>query len=123
MKTIKVSEATNTQLDWLVAKCEGHRVGIYNTGEVYLIDTPWKNKNTIKWIAVFRPSSAWSQMGPIIERERISIRFWDNTQVVHTYMPNSGAEWSEGPTALIAAARCYVVSRVGEFTEVPDELT
>lgn len=33
MKTIKVSEATGIQLDWLVAKCEGHDVVILTVEE------------------------------------------------------------------------------------------
>ena len=108
MKMIKVSEATNIQLDWLVAKALGAEGAIL--------------KHLFHYRPDFHPTTNFVMMWPIIDRERISIRFWDNTQAVHAYMPNSGAEWSEGPTALIAAARCYVVSKLGETVEVPDEL-
>ena len=30
--------------------------------------------------------------------------------------------WRNGPTPLIAAMRCYVISKLGEEVEVPDEL-
>ena len=112
MNKFKVSEATNTQLDWLVAKCEG-----------LLPHDAWVKYGAVWWKDyVYSPTTDPARMWPIIERERISIRFWDNTQAVHAYMPNSGAEWSEGPTSLIAAARCYVASKLGEEVEVPEEL-
>ena len=110
MKTINVSEATNTQLDWLVAKCEG-----------LLPHDAWVKYGAVWWKDyVYSPTTDWSQMGPIIERERTQTR------------PMRGTEWEayaglyggsgSGPTPLIAAARCYVMSKLGETVEVPDEL-
>lgn len=109
MKTIRVSEATNTQLDWLVAKALGAEGAML--------------KHLFHYRPDFHPTTNPAQMWPTIDRERISIRFWDNTQDVHAYMPNSDAAWSEGPTALIAAARCFVASKLGDVVEVPEELT
>lgn len=132
MKTINVSEATNTQLNWLVAKCEGVSVWIdlelQNSPRV--METPSNNVwGEPRQLAVedggvvYEPTTSGTLMVPIIERERISIRFWSNTETVHAYMPERDAEWVEGPTALIAAARCYIVSKLGETVEVPEELT
>jgi hypothetical protein len=68
---------------------------------------------------VFRPSTDWEQGGPLIEQFMISIswhgpcvpRSWGartantgRTEIVH----------AEGPTALIAAMRALVVSKLGE---------
>lgn len=120
MKTIKVSEATNTQLDWLVAKCEGPPVRVWPAQKgmrkqpeisVYHPNTEW-NK--------FHPSTSWSQMGPIIERERISTD-WD-TDVWNASM-GGVPFYTSGPTPLIAAARCYVMSKLGYEAEVPEELS
>ena len=119
MKTIKVSEATITQLNWLVARCEGLSVTIPAFAE-----KPWLQVNHPDGARPLCPafSTDWSQMGPIIDREKISIRHWDNTPVIHAYLPTPGSDWSEGQTSLIAAARCYVTSKLGATAAIPDEL-
>ena len=112
---MKTSELTGAALDWAVAKCEGVEVwrepdGIYlcEGGEVGFM---------------FRPSTDWSQGGPIIERERIDVRYtgqlWGATLRLNEY--EEPDEWF-GPTPLIAAMRCYVASQLGDEVEVPDEL-
>ena len=123
MKTIRVSEATNTQLDWLVAKCEG-ATSIRFDGEFWRVESDYE-----EYLGNLDYTADWSQMGPIIERETIS--------VMHRHRPPlhpEGDSWNAvilssnkrgwyGPTPLIAAARCYVVSKLGETVEVPEELT
>lgn len=142
MKTMKVSETTNTQLDWLVAKCEGlilHKdamlsgivmEGWYASGH-YMDPNQWIRLGKLRY------SSDWSQMGPIIERERIIYGFHDShpfgpDDLVHACLqraklkPGQGrACWyapAGGATILQAAARCYVASKLGETVEIPDEL-
>lgn len=117
MKTIKVADATRTQLDWLVAKCER------DTG------ADWAAHNGRRY------SASWFQMGQIIEREGISVcfdrdRVFDPDEKVERWYASKpfdtipDAEWGEyGATPLIAAARCYVSSVLGEEVEVPEELT
>jgi hypothetical protein len=121
MKTIKVSEATNIQLDWLVAKCEGLPLGprgfvIYRDGEGDA--------------AGYTPSTDWAQGGPIIEREKIDLyhRTNDGTWTAAKWNDTLGggeltSKTSACPTPLIAAMRCYVVSELGDTVEVPEELT
>lgn len=98
---INVKDATGDVLDWLVAKCEGVVL------EHGLTDDE-------------RYSTNPAQGHPIIERERISS--------IHTFFPegwecrNDVNAFARGPTALIAAMRCYVVSKLGYEVEVPDEL-
>lgn len=103
---IKVSEASGSvQIDWMVAKCEGNLPLSYDD-----------------WVQVWpHYSTDWAQGGPIISREHISIRHWTNVPVVHAYMPDS--DWSsDGESALVAAMRCFICSRLGEIVEVPEEL-
>ena len=123
---IKVSEATPTQLNWMVAKCEGA------TDE-------WHTDKPFFWDGVpcvreaghdveYTPSTDWAQGGPIIERERMDIECWD----FHS-MPWKASMWWDdenssgdiqmyGPTPLIAAMRCYVASKLGDTIEIPEEL-
>jgi hypothetical protein len=68
MKNVNVDTATNLQLNWLVAKCEGFSYVEYE-------------EQRKKWNAgSFRPSSwapstDWSQGGPIIDREKIETKY------------------------------------------------
>ena len=112
---IKVNEATPLQLDWLVAKCEG----ITEIGQgVHTFDVEFLLMHSS---GDFNYSTDWSQGGPIIDRERISIRFWENENFVTAYgVP--GSPWMHGPTPLIAAMRCYVASKLGDEEEIPEEL-
>lgn len=111
MKKIKVSEASGPALDYMVAKCEGIDCSRLD-GSGWTTDC-------------FNPSTDWAQGGPIIERERITIRYWDNDERVTAYMQLSGGEitpWHHGPTPLITAMRCYVASKLGDYVEIPKEL-
>lgn len=72
--------------------------------------------NQYEW----RPSTDWSQGGPIIERERLHIiplvnpshgQPWE----CWTLVPDVGPPVSAvGPTPLVAAMRCFVASKLGE---------
>jgi len=109
MKTnkTKTDELTGAALDWAVAKIEGYTMN------------PAHKKSA--WISY---STDWAQGGPIIERERITVRvdtragrwaaFFDGGQVTARMV---------GPTPLIAAMRCYVASKLGDEVDVPEELT
>ena len=114
---IKVSEATPTQLNWMVAKCEGA------TDE-------WHTDKPFFWDGVpcvreaghdvgYTPSTDWSQGGPLIERENICLwsEGYDWEAKIHI---GSLAEWDKYP--LIAAMRCYVASKMGDEVEIPEEL-
>ena len=106
MKT-KVSTAAGQVLDWMVAKCE--------VGEEFIneIDDPHFY------------STAWDVGGPIIEREKIELRFMIDVDAWYAqpHDMDSIYQRKSGPTPLIAAMRCYVASEMGEEVEVPDELT
>jgi hypothetical protein len=105
---IKTSELTGAALDWAVAICE-HNVGWEPEGE----DRDFYSTN-------------WSQGGPIIEREGISLDQYANYPQWQAFTPApeqpSGQSVCNGPTPLIAAMRCYVASKLGDTVEIPDEL-
>ena len=121
---MKTSELTGTALDWAVAKCEGfikneawfdHRVGRHFIRVV--------KKHSFEDHVYWEPSTDWSQGGPIIEREGISLdqyHYFPNWAA--SCPPESGFNWF-GPTPLIAAMRCYVASQIGDEIDVPKELT
>ncbi len=115
---IKTNELTGAALDWAVAKCEG--VG---EGSPRFIDI-FKHQSLAGKGYCY--SRAWSQGGPIIERERIDLYFIGHDAVdngLPIWRAEKLGEWGEdGPTPLIAAMRCYVGSVIGNEVEVPDEL-
>lgn len=125
-RTIKVADATNTQLDWLVAKCEGAKSIAFN-GEYWIVtdtDGGWEYLGNLNYTT--SPDLMW----PIIERKEIGTRRnvpcskgreWEASP--SPTAKGAGGVWGYGSTGLIAAARCYVASKLGETVEVPEELT
>lgn len=106
---IKVSEATGPVLDWMVAKCEGASDDML---ESYV--------DGLREAGDGDYSTDWSQGGPIIERENMTI---EGRNCEQGWAAHIGMNYEqEGPTPLIAAMRCYVVSKLEEEVEVPDEL-
>ena len=124
MPSVKVSEATGSVLDWMVAKCMGFSYEAYES-----IRKKWKDGTYRP--AHWMPSTDWAQGGPIIDREKIDLftekgtpeswvasmaRYQNGERLVgwriHMY----------GPTPLIAVMRCYVASKLGEVVKVPQEL-
>lgn len=111
---IKISEATKLQLNWLVATIQGL--------------TPQRvlNKHGIQLKSgrvVCDYSTDWAQGGPIIEREKISPRLEREGLYFAPYFNGvAHVGHQSGPTPLIAAMRCYVVSKLGDEVEIPDEL-
>jgi len=115
---MKTSELTKAVLNWAVAKCEGA------TDE-------WHTDKPFFWDGVpcvreaghdveYTPSTDWAQGGPIIEREEIAIFL----EYPKSWCATNGDVRSPGDTPLMAAMRCYVVSKLGDNIEidVPDDL-
>ena len=141
MKTIKVAEATERQLDWLVARIEDLPLRLDPMG--FKADAPGSREaGWWVWLAqpgsmlvgpggdtvgrrFYSPSTNWSQGGPIIEREALTVkmrhpnpRLW----VSYNGWNHDPGFSASGPTALIAAMRCYVASKLGDEVEAPEEL-
>ncbi len=67
-------------------------------------------------------SRKWEAMGPIIERVPIQVGKAQISVSFVAYSQNGVSCQQFGNTPLIAAARCYVASKLGEEVEVPEEL-
>lgn len=129
MKT-KTSELTDAALDWAVAKCEGLTVykdamlgGLVKHG--WWVSGMSIDPNTWHPLAMFEPSTDWSQGGPIIELEGLTAEYLHDSRWIArhpTAKRHSRPIFGEGPTPLVAAMRCYVASKLGDEVEVPDEL-
>jgi hypothetical protein len=125
---VRVSDATSSQLNWLVAKCEGE---LYPQGHVRLIGyqtmyiSPGAHEVQDSWHQ-YSPSTDWAQGGPIIERECIELRYHAVVVAGIWYRDGIGIDECThkaiDPTPLIAAMRCLVLSKLGEEVEVPDGL-
>ena len=125
---IRTQDLTGADLNWAVAKCEGIRVIRCDAGKnQYLAYVPKRSA-----YKKYSPSTNWIQGGPIIEREEIHIlRAYTPPEWVASiaYSPKDGKQLVGGrrvasaPTPLVAAMRCYVVSKLGDEIDVPKELT
>lgn len=122
---VKTSELTGAALDWAVAKCNGKTLH-------YFVDD-WFKKDP--WLAVngeadqplhsYTPSTDWGQGGPIIERERIEVRYRVGVNLTATIdgkyeqsVPHNQKENAQ----LTVAMRCYVASKLGDEVEIPEEI-
>ena len=122
---MKPSELTGAALDWVVAKCMGQKVTVF-PGAILWTGTGYGTQ--FNEDVVYSPSSYWEQAGPIIEQEGITV--CPNTRPVmskgncayraHPFDPEGEPQY--GPTALVAAMRCFVSSKLGEEVDVPKEL-
>jgi hypothetical protein len=119
---MKTSELIGAALDWAVAKAEGG-TNFWSDG----IDTHWvKLRGEDRalsggWAQAYLPSANWAQGGPIIDKEeidtvKVGVKQWRGR--IEGGNPVSGY----GPSPLIAAMRCYVVSKLGDEIEIPDVL-
>ena len=108
MKT-KTQELTGAALDWAVAKCEGIAVEYIDDGITQCLLQTQGGR--------YAPSTNWSQGGPIIEREGMSLYLNNARRWIATSLTTE-----IGPTPLIAAMRCYVASEMGDEIELPEEL-
>jgi hypothetical protein len=118
---VKTSEAKDKVLNYLVAKCEGI---VWEQGDL----------DAGEYGPGFAPATQWEHGGPIIEREKITLEHLrgagDTGADVWVAMLTcedkkfGGVECFEeqGPTALVAAMRCYVASKLGDEVEIPEEL-
>ena len=113
----KTNELTGAALDWAVAQAEGNVRLQYDSREGLIIN------NILGWIP-YRPSVAWQQGGPIIEREKLTVIYNERPEDVEgwrTIAYHTG-DMEYGTTPLIAAMRCYVASKLGDEVDVPEEL-
>jgi len=111
---VLTSNLVGVQLDWAVAQCEGIK---FQNGYYY---KPATEKLAAWNVGLWSPSTDWAQGGPIIDREKISIT---TSIVVGDWVAYvKGRSPVIAKTALIAAMRAFVASKLGEEVYIPMEL-
>ena len=120
---IKTQDLIGHALDWAVARADGtdvmmdNRHSVIREAGMYVKAIP---------LSDYKPSTNWAQGGPIIEREGIELRVWDDSEAgKRQWLADDTPEskWSiVGPTPLIAAMRCYVASKLGDEVDIPEDL-
>ena len=136
---MKTSELTGAALDWAVGVAEGIQwdsddpeVGLYHRRSRYdrLVLGALDYDIMEDWgLTPYEPSTNWSQGGPIIEREGISVSCWAFHSMPWKAVAQDSTDLdvplyeAHGTTPLVAAMRCYVASKLGDEIDLPKELT
>ena len=127
---IRTQDLIGPALDWAVAKAEDNE----DCRDPYVTRTRDGMETYVKvttfsgYEADWEPSADWSQAGPIIEREKITLDYDFDGQglslwTARKYAFDGTLLWAEsGDSPLIAAMRCFVQSRLGDKVEIPEEL-
>lgn len=121
-----------TALNWAVAKAR-YTLHYNEMLNGHMMHSWWISgvlpKYPNVWVPLnhFKPSEDWNQGGPIIESSfpKLELGFSDPTDKDRWYAEcntTSCNQFTEGPTALIAAMRCYVAITLGEEVEMPEKL-
>ena len=125
---IKTTELEGAALDWAVAQCEEE----YNEEMIVSISMGGRVNVMIEPDTCYhyRPSTDWSQCGPLIERYNIHLECgpldkvgaqvsWEATVMDFETMTCDSAE---GDTPLVAVCRAVVCGLIGDTVEVPESL-
>lgn len=130
MMEVEAQKLTGKALQWAVASLEGRKPHITPLGNVAWWE-PYGDRPKLIYAAY---DTDWGLAGEIITREGIGLvewpqsalegeLFWTAQRGERTRKEDGVEKWSRGPTALIAAMRCYVVNCGGEsIVEVPYQL-
>lgn len=132
---IKTDELTGPALDWAVAECQGIARVTESGFHTEHLNPSEQGAQTVllPFPRCYSPSTRWSQGGPIIERERITVGYTGmggmaeehrqpEAYYIRTLFDAEEGWHQTGPTPLIAAMRCYVASELGDEVDVPEEL-
>lgn len=126
MITIKVKseQLVDNSLDYIVAKLENHQW----RNHWMLEDQGFHSWNSYE-ISFGNPtpkySSDWNKAGTIIDREKIDIEHtnWIPACTFAKYLNDDmGTSRQSGENSTIAAMRCYVAYKLGEFVDVPIDI-
>lgn len=73
----------------------------------------------------YSPFMNWEMLGPLLEREKISVEIKPHGYWMASYQYNYADEkrfLTLGDTPLVAAMRCFVQATLGDEIEIPDDL-
>ena len=124
---IETSKLTGIALDWAVAKCEGVELNEKLLKQGVLLE------NSLRGMIQNRhnnysPSTYWDLGGPILDSMIKKGFLIQSTDPMYKNLPPFKASldnWENGnygETILITTMRCYVLSKLGNEIEIPDEL-
>lgn len=115
---IKTNELIGKALDCAAAIAQGAVAEMQSGGLTWLIEGAM-----LGYVRSYIPSEDWAQGVPIIEKEKITLK--PNGPIWVAYAKGKLVDIvypMEGQTALIAAMRAFVASKLGDEVEVPGEL-
>lgn len=127
MMKIATKDLSGKALDYAVAIAEG-ATSEWRSDGPFLWDGIYPARRVGGHDLNYTPSTDWAECGVIIEREGITVGKdatdkpeWSAYYLDSLFDPQEG--WHQvAETPLIAAMRCYVLSRLGDEVEVPEEL-
>ena len=131
---VKTAKLEGMALDWAVAKVEGWEQLDMPLAQVWMRHSRKDARNypIDKPLYNLTYSTDWGQCGPLIEKHGIEVfcnlsaeqasRFKNASPDWRACMNRGRSEHSYGPTALIAAMRCFVAAKLGDTVQVPEEL-
>ncbi|MCK0547904.1 phage protein NinX family protein [Pseudomonas syringae pv. aptata] len=110
---VKTPDLVGTALDWAVAKVEGVELALVGDYPHVVVGG--------RLLGNYRPSTNWSQCGPLIEKYKPEFEVNRFNDTVWARLQGSDLK-SRGETHLIAACRAIVALVLGETVSVPKEL-
>lgn len=129
---VKTSDLIGPALDWAVAKAAGRclheriRIVRYNSDSDYICEDCGKDTYMEPIQQTWKPSTDWSQGGPLIEKYATKLEHWPtettpNKSNARIAMAGS-VYWESGPSPLVAVCRAIVRAKLGDQVDAPDEL-
>lgn len=126
MPEVKTRELEGAALNWAVALAADKNPTLqkpYPNAAGYVVLE--SEAGVIRW----NPAGDWAFGGQIIEREGISVQNFDGSgprkvlwNAYSDSPPLSIKDEINGPTALVAAMRCFVHSKLGDTVYIPQEV-
>lgn len=131
---VKTAELVGPALDWAVAEGLGYEcgqlsrknrtLGCRTSNGVVCVIGSLQGASMVEELKArfFRPSTDWSQGGPLIDKHKIWVSGPINARTDWSAAVDTGFDESRGGTALIALCRAFVAVKLGEVVNVPAEL-
>lgn len=132
---IKTQKLQGNALDYAVALTNGFLSPLFKGEVARVVLQTYAGETKVIWnpkyyghngVDDYSPSKNWFDAGSVIEGSKISIQFEEGIRSAYfrdKLFCDDGSEcWSTGETALVAAMRCFVQSKLGSEVEIPNEI-